>query len=164
MVGGFVLFRYLPLHKRITAVEQAKADQRLTITKALSQSGQLGALKKQREDLDRRIGNYEAAVPAQGDVGPFLRRITNLMNEHNLDEHNIQHGTEVEAEELNCIPISMQCKGQLKQIFEFFGSLKKLERSVRIEKIKLLNDQDFGGEVTMQTDAVIYYSSDAEQG
>ncbi len=164
MVSGFVLFRYLPLQKRIRAVEQARAAQRLAITKTSAESRQVPALKGQLLKLQRTVGNYEANVPGQRALGVFLHRIANLMNEYNLREQLIQPGEEVKAERLNCIPVSMQCKGGLKQIFEFFKSLQVLDRLVRIEQIKLVNDGDFNGEVGMQTKAVIYYRAEAEQG
>jgi len=164
MVSGFVLFRYLPLQKRIKAVEQTRVAQRLAITKASAESRQIPALKEQLLKLQRTVGNYEANVPAQRALGVFLHRIANLMNENALREQLIQPGKEVEAEELNCIPVSMQCKGSLKQIFEFFKSLQVLDRLVRIEQIKLVNDSDFSGEVGMQTEAVIYYRAETEQG
>ena len=164
MVSGFVLFRYLPLQKRIKAVEQARAAQTLAIAKASAESRQVPALKGQLLKLQRTVGNYEVNVPRQRTLGVFLHRIANLMNENNLREQLIRPGKEVEAEELNCIPVSMQCKGGLKQIFAFFKSLQVLDRLVRIEQIKLVNDSDFSGEVGMQTEAVIYYRAETEQG
>ncbi|MHC4659408.1 MAG: type IV pilus inner membrane component PilO [Planctomycetota bacterium] len=164
MVGGFVLFRYLPLRKRIKTVEQTKAAQRDAVTKALAEQGQLPILKEQLRKLKTTVGDYEARVPGHGDLGPFLHRIANLMNEHNLREQRVQPGKEVEAEGLNCIPVSMQCKGGLKQIFEFFYSLQALERLVRIERVKLENDKDFSGELSMRTDTVVYYRPRAGQG
>ena len=163
MVSGFVLFWYLPLQKRIKAVEQARAAQRLAITKASVESGQTAALKGQLLKLQRTVGNYEANVPRQRALGVFLQQIANLMNEYNLREQLIQLGKQVQAEGLNCIPVSMQCKGGLAQIFEFFKSLQVLDRLVRIEQIKLVNDGNFSGEVSMQTKAVIYYRAGADK-
>jgi hypothetical protein len=51
----------------------------------------------------------------------------------------------------------MQCKGRLTQIFEFYKQLQKLDRLVRIEQVKLVNDSSFEGEVSMETKLVIYY-------
>jgi Tfp pilus assembly protein PilO len=164
MVSGFVLFRYLPLQKRIKAVEQARAAQTLAIAKASAEIRQVPALIGQLLKLQRTVGNYEANVPRQRALGVFLQQIANLMNENALREQLIQPGKEVEGEELNCIPVNIQCKGRLKQIFEFFKSLQVLDRLVRIEQIKLVNDGDFSGEAGMQTKAVIYYRAGTEQG
>ena len=161
MAGGFVLFRYLPLRKRTKTIEQTQAAQKLAITKASAESEQLPALKEQLLKLQEAIGNYESNIPAHRDLGVFLHRIADLMNEHNLKEQLIQPGKETEAKELNCIPVNMRCKGGLKQIFEFYKSLQGLDRSVRIEQVKLVNDSDFSGEVSMETKAVIYYGAEA---
>jgi len=164
IVSGFVLFRYLPLQKRIKVVEQAQTVQTLAIAKASAERGQLPTLREQLLKLQSDVGSYEVNVPAQRDLGAFLHKMANLMNEQNLREQLIEPGPEMDADGLNCIPVSMQCKGGLKQIFEFFRSLQGLDRSVRIEQVKLVNDSDFSGEVSMQTKAVIYYRTEAGRG
>ncbi len=164
MVAGFVLFRYLPLQKRIKAVRQKRAAQTLAITKAWRQRGQLPVLKEQLLKLQKAVGNHEANIPAQMALGMFLHRIADLMNEHHLKEQVVAPGKEIEVNELNCIPVNMQCKGRLKQIFEFYRRMQGLDRLVRIEQVKLVNDNDFSGEVSMQTKAFIYYRGQARQG
>lgn len=164
MVGGFVLFRYLPLQKKIKAVARTKAAEMLAITNASAENARLPALKEQLLKLERVVRNYEANIPGHRDLGMFLHTIANLMNEHNLRDQLVQPGKEIEAEGLHCMPVSMQCKGRLKQIFEFFGSLQVLDRVVRIGQVKLVNDGDFSGEVSIQTETFIYYRAEAEQG
>ena len=164
MVGGFVLFRYLPLQKRIKAVGQKRAAQTLAIAKAWHQSEQLPVLKEQLLKLQTAVGNHEANIPSQMALGMFLHKIANLMNEHHLREQVVAPGKEIEVNELKCIPVNMQCKGRLKQIFEFYRRMQGLDRLVRIEQVKLVNDNDFSGEVSMQTKAFIYYRPEARQG
>ena len=182
MVVGFVLLRYLPLQKRIKAVEQRRTEQRLAIAEAQRRSEQLPILKEQLLKLQRTVGNYEANVPAQRDLGVFLQQIANLMDEHNLKEQQVQPGKEMkivdssprgvhrtatgsgqrtaDSKKLSAIPVNIQCKGKLKQIFEFYRRLQKLDRLVRIEQVKLENDSDFSGEVSSQTRVVVYYRTD----
>ena len=73
-------------------------------------------------------------------------------------------GDVVEAEKFNCIPVSMRCKGRLRQLFNFYGRLQTLDRLVRIEQVKLSNDPGYGGQVSMETKAVIYYRAGMRQG
>ena len=47
IVGGFVLFRYLPLRRTMKAVRQTKAAQTLTIARGIADGKQLPLLKKQ---------------------------------------------------------------------------------------------------------------------
>lgn len=159
MVGGFVLFWYLPLRGRTKAVEQRRAAQILAITKAWHQSEQLPMLEEQLLQLQTTVGDYEAKVPSQRALGVFLHQIANLMNEHNLSEQLIEPGKEIQAGQLNCIPVSMRCKGRLAQVFEFYKSLQELDRLIRIEQVKLVNEGDFSGEVYLQTKVFVYYRS-----
>ncbi len=163
MVGGFVLFRYLPLQKRIKAVEQRRAEQALVIAKASAESEQMPALEERLLKLRSTVGNYGRQVPENRNLGGFLHGIADLMNKHNLSEQLIQPGEETQADELNCIPVNVQCRGKLKRIFEFYKSLQELDRLVRIEQVKLTNDSDFSGEVKVQTKAIIYYRAQVGQ-
>jgi Tfp pilus assembly protein PilO len=164
LVADFALFGYLPLRQRMIVVEQKRALQALGIAKASAQDAQLLALKEELVELGGAVGNYERQVPQVRALGVFLHRIADLMDEHNLGEQLIQPGKEIETGELNCIPVRMQCKGGLEEIFEFFKSLQSLDRLVRVEQVRFLNDRDFGGTVSMETSAVVYYRPGAEQG
>jgi len=157
IVGGFVVFRYLPLRGKMKAIEQRRAVQTVAIAKASAESEQLPTLREQLLKLQRTVGNYEWQVPDRRELGMFLQKLTDLMNEQNLKEQVIAPGEEIKAEKLNCIPVNMQCKGRLKQIFEFYKQMRKMDRLVRIEQVKLMNGSDFSGEVSMQTKAHIYY-------
>lgn len=164
MICGFVLLRYLPLQRKMSSLRQAHTAQMLAISKTSAESKQMPAIKEQLQQLRTEIENYERRVPAQRELGEFLQKIANLMNECNLQGQVIQLGEEIKAGELSCIPVNMQCKGRLSQIFEFYRCVQGLDRLVRIEHVKLVNDGDFSGEVSMQTDAVIYYRAEAGQG
>jgi len=164
IIGGFGLFRYLPLRRRIKALRQTKAAQTLTIAKGTADSKQIPLLKEQLLELQRELENYEANIPERSDIGVFLQRIAGLMNEHNLRGQVIEPRKEIKAEKLNCIPLNMKCKGRLTQIFKFYRGLQGMDRLIRIEQVKLFNDSDFSGEVAMEAKAVIYYRAQVGQG
>lgn len=163
-MAGFVLFRYLPLRKKMKAVEKTRAAQTLVITKDMAKNEQLPSLIEEFEKLQSKVSNYERQIPADRELGTFLHKIADLMNSHNLKGQFVEPGEEVEGEELNYIPVNMKCRGRLKQIFEFYKSLQSLERLVRIEEVKLLNENNFSGEVNMQTQAVVYYRPQSIEG
>jgi Tfp pilus assembly protein PilO len=164
IIGGFVLFRYLPLQKRMNAVKDAKAAQMFAITKGEAEGKQLPVLKEQKLLLQQVTRNYDTSIPSQRALGEFLQKIADLMNEHDLRGQVVTPGEEIRAGELNCIPLDIQCKGRLAKTFEFYKRLQSLNRLVRIEQVKLENDSDFSGEVTMRTKAVVYYRAEAAKG
>ncbi len=161
---AFMLFRYLPLRQRLKVVEQAKAAQALVISRASMEKEQMPVLIERLLTLQQVVGNYQARIPAETDLGVFLQQIADLMSRHNLREQVIVPHKEIAVKELKCIPVDMQCKGKLAQVFEFYKRMQKLDRLVRIESVKLLNDKDFSGEVSMQSKVVIYYRSQPERG
>jgi len=164
MAAGFVFFRYLPLHRRTQAIESQRVKIQTAIDKALAESKQLPVLKEQLMELQKTVGNYEKNIPTGRELGEFLHSVANLMNEHNLRDQVIAPGKEMELGDLSYIPVSMQCRGKLKDMFGFYKSLQGIDRLVRIEQVKFVNDRDFGGEVSMQTEAVIYYRPQGGQG
>ncbi len=163
IIGGFLL-RYLPLRKEAKAVEQMKAAQIFAIAKASAESKQLPVFEEQLLKLRAEVANYGANIPVQRDLGVFLSKIADLMNEHNLKEQVVAPGKEIKADELKCIPIDMQCRGKLAQVFEFYKQLQRLDRLVRIERMEFVSDSDFGGDVSMRTKVVIYYRPETGQG
>ncbi len=157
VVGGFLLFRYFPLREKVKAVEQVEAEQVFAIAKVSAASSQLPVLEGQLLKLQAIAANYETKIPVQRNIGTFLCKIADLMNEHNLQEQVIAPCKEVEVGELKCMPIDVQCKGKLAQFLEFYKQLQELDRLVRIERIELVSDCDFSSEVSMRAKMVIYY-------
>lgn len=164
LVIGFVLFRYLPLRRQMKAAKKMHSAQMLSVSKAEAESQSIPALEEQLRQMRGEVGNYDARIPSERSLGEFLQRIADLMNRHELREQLIQPGVEMAEDGLYCIPVNMQCKGSLGQIFDFYKSLQQIDRMVRIERVTLVNDSDFGGEVSMQTSGVIYYRGGGAQG
>jgi len=159
IIGVFVIFWYLPLRKKMSLVKLAKAEQVVTIAKGMADAEQMPVLREQLEKLQIELEDYESKIPDKRDFGAFLSRITELMNEHHLKEQSIEPGEVLAADKFNCIPVSMQCKGRLTQLFNFYDRLQDLGRLVRIEQVKLMNDAGYGGQVSMETRAIIYYKA-----
>lgn len=164
IVCVFVAFWYLPLRSRTNAIKKAKAERAMLIAKGTADARRLPLVEKQLRDLQKTFGDSESSIPGHRDLGQFLRRIADLMKEHDLKNEIVTPGEETEADKFNCIPVRMQCKGELAQISEFYHRLQSLDRLVRIEKVKLTNDENYSGQVTMETEAVVYYRATAGKG
>ncbi|MHC4864002.1 MAG: type 4a pilus biogenesis protein PilO [Planctomycetota bacterium] len=145
-------------------IGQVKAAQAAAVARTMRQISQLPELKSQLAELEAVVGDYGRRVPAHGGLGTFLQELTTLMDKHDLSEQDIKPGGQVGAENLNCTPVSIHCKGRLTQIFGFLSSLQSSDRLVRIEEIRLSNDSDFGGDVGMQAQVVIFSRPRTEQG
>lgn len=160
----FALLWYVPLGRKKDAISRAKNERAIAIARGTADAGHLPLLEEQLFTLQTRLGDYEANIPEQRSHGLFLHRIADLMKEHKLEDQVITPGDEIAAGKFNCIPISMRCKGELSQISDFYRRLQTLDRLVRIERVKLSNDDKYGGRVSMETEAVVYYRAKVEQG
>jgi Tfp pilus assembly protein PilO len=164
IVCVFLVLWYLPLRRKTHVIKQSKAERSLAIAKGAADAERLPLIQEQLRTLQARLGDYETNIPDQRAHGVFLHRIADLMKEHDLKDQIITPGEEIEADKFNCIPVSMRCTGELTQIAEFYRRLQSLGRLVRIEQVKLTNDQSYSGRVTMETEAVVYYRTKVGQG
>ncbi len=163
LVVDFVWFGCLPLRKTMKAIKQTKAALVLAIDKGTTGSRQLPLLTEQLQKLRQMASNFEGNVPGERALGVFLQQLADLMTENRLREQVVAPQSEMKADDLGCIPINLQCKGKLSQIFKFYKRLQTLDRLVRVERIKLINDSGFSGGVGMETRVVIYYRSKVER-
>ncbi|MHC4293604.1 MAG: type 4a pilus biogenesis protein PilO [Planctomycetota bacterium] len=157
MISAFICFRYLPLSKKMKAVESLRQENQVLISKISIESQRFLELQEELKELKKKVENYDTKIPANRDLGGFLQKITTLMDEHRLTEQNVQPNKEIILDDLTCIPVTVKCKGRVGQIFEFYKSLHKLDRAIRVEHVELINDDNLNGEVTMNTHASVYY-------
>lgn len=156
-LADFVFNGYLPSHRRLASLAEARRQHERVINTAMAQAEALPALEVRHKEIAKLVGRYEDSVPAQSNLGLFLGQIATIMAEHQLANQVVEPGAEVKAGELNCIPVQMNCTGTLDGVFGFFTDLRSLSRLIRIKKINLKNDSSFTGAVSMQTEAMIFY-------
>ncbi len=155
---GFALVRYWPLKHSRDSIEKKLISQREMIYQREIKQKQIPLLNTKLKGLEEKLKKFESQVPDDTQLGEFLGTIAELMDGFNLSEQQIAPEDEIETEKLSCIPVTMKCKGRLSQISEFYNSLQKLDRVIRVEKFQLKNDSDLAGVVSMEARAVIYYT------
>ena len=158
--AGFGLFRYYPLAKKRNAAQKTNMEHLVKIAETKAYSQQLPVLREKIDNLRNVAGDFDNKIPKNRNFANLWDQIAKVMNRHNLQEQLVQPGTEIKGKELNCIPISIQCSGYHTQIFEFFKSLQKFDRFIRVESVTLTNDSDFTGLIKMNADANVYYQAD----
>jgi Tfp pilus assembly protein PilO len=153
----FMMQQYGPLRNKIRMMQQVKAEQAAVDIKADEQAKKLPTLKTQLAQMQAVVGEYEVKMPDDRKLGAFLQEIADVMNKHNLSEQVVQPESEIAVDSLMCIPVRIQCKGDLRQMFEFFRSLQGVRRLMRVEQVQLKNALDLNGMITMTARVNIYY-------
>ena len=158
-VIDFAFYGYLPSQRRLRSLSQATTRQKHMIRTAAAQSKELPRLKLRLRNVEEVVDNYEAYVPTERALGGFLQEIARIMDKHNLTNQVVVPQREAGCAGVNCIPVHMNCKGSLKEVFGFFDDCQAMDRLVRIEKVVLKNDNQYTGRVNMHTEAVIFFRS-----
>jgi Tfp pilus assembly protein PilO len=164
LVIGFVVFRYLPLHKSSAALKKEQLSQKTLIARAQIRENELPNLQAQLDELEDELADFDFRIPYDTQLGQFLGRVAALMDEHKLTEQQIAPHDDIESGQLVCTPVTMKCRGRLDQIRGFCQSLQGLDRAVRIEKFQLVNDSEYRGQLRMEAKTVIYHRGQTSRG
>ena len=159
MVIGFGLFRFYPLSRRKLALKDTRLSHLNELEKLQSQKLQIPILREKVGKLSSKVQSYDSKIPETRDLAPLWQQIAEVIDMHNLKDQIVQPGSEIRGPQLCSIPISIQCSGSLKQIFDLFDSFDRLERLVTIEQVELKNDPAFRGRVKMNAKANVYYKA-----
>ncbi len=159
MLCGYLFLGILPLRRVARSLHRETVNREAHISKASQVSSQLNPMRQQLEYLAAYVGDYHRRIPDERQVGEFLQQIAELMKAHGLSNQVVRPGAENPGEKLNTIPITMECNGDLDQIFDFFGSLKEIDRVIRIAKVELSSDELTESMAKMWAQANIYYEA-----
>jgi Tfp pilus assembly protein PilO len=157
VVVAFIVLRWLPLGRMRADLSERQAALTTLMQRGQAKEAELPKLRAQLNELSEELADFDSKVPPDMQLGQFLGKVAALMDEHQLTEQQIAPRDQIESKELVCIPVTMKCTGSLEQIRGFCSALQGLDRAVRIEDFKLVNDSQFTGQVRMETDAIIYY-------
>jgi Tfp pilus assembly protein PilO len=157
---AFVLFQFVPLNKKAKILKAAKLDLIAENAAVMAKQKALPQICKEIEQIEAQIGNFDVKIPVSRSHGSFLQRLTLVMEQQGLTELVVQPGVETKIAERSCIPVKVNCKGELIQIFNFFKALEKFERIIQIEEVSLAGDDKFDGNVKMQAKVNIFYRTE----
>lgn len=155
-LGAFGLLRYFPLANKTRTLKAARIKYQTGDERIKRQARDLPVLNAKMERYRAVVGNYENKIPTARNFASLYDEIGNIMKKHDLTDQLIQPANETVGNFIACIPISIECTGKLKNIFEFFKSLEKLERLIRIEKLELISKLE-EDTVTVKASAKVYY-------
>lgn len=139
-LGGFGLLRYLPLAGKTRAIKAAREQFQAGDREVKSQARQIPLLNAKMEQVKSKIGDYDSKIPFGREFASLYDEITDVMKKHNLSDQLIQPGGEIAGNEISTIPISIECSGNLKDIFGFFRSIESFDRLIRIESLEMKSE------------------------
>lgn len=160
VIGGFGIFRYVPLVRQSGALEARINESKHLHEQASVQSVVLPELRQRKDELQEALALFTERVPARRNFAQFWQQIADVMDACDLTEQLVEPGEELKSEQLCSIPLTLECQGTLDQLFAFFKALENTDRLVRIEEVVLEHNNAFDAVVKLNAKANVYYQSD----
>ncbi len=157
ILTGFIAFRYLPLKGQLEELEAETKQVQKLYANAQKKQKTLPEIEKKLNELETRTYHFKEKIPGERSLGSFLQQIAELMDKNGLKDHSVQPRENIENKDFAYIPLVVDCKGELKDIFNFFRSVEELERLVKIEEVTLNNSASYSGELEMSAKVYIFY-------
>jgi Tfp pilus assembly protein PilO len=155
-LGGFGVLRYLPLAGKTRAIKAARAQFQEGDLEVKNQARQIPVLNAKMEQIKSRIGDYDRKVPSGREFASLYDDIADIMKKHNLSDQLIQPGSEKVGKNISSIPISIECSGNLKDVFGFFRSIESFDRHIRIESLEMTSEIE-RDVIDVKAGAIVYY-------
>lgn len=157
MLGGFAGLRYVPaLHQKQTLAARME-QQRLEMEEIQTYSELLPELRNQQDTLKSNLEQFARKIPLDRDFAKLWQQIADAMNACRLRDQWVQPGTETRKGRFCCIPLTIECKGSLEQVFAFLKAVEEMDRLIRMEDVKLENGKEFDATLKMSVQASVYY-------
>jgi Tfp pilus assembly protein PilO len=160
VTAGMTAYRYVPILRQKQAVTKMMDAQDAVIEEVCSQSALIPELKQQRAFLSGNLDAFDKRIPETRNFAELWQQIAVVMNECKLTDQLVQPGQELKSDQLCSIPLTIECKGSLEQIFTFFQSLENMNRLIRFEEVRFENDSDFNAFMKLYAKANVYYQKE----
>lgn len=157
---GFGVFQYIPVIRQRHAIREEMTQQDALSEMICSQNALLPELKQQEKQLEESMASFAQKIPRDRQFAQLWQRIADVMNECKLSDQLVQPGKELKSDRLCSIPLTLECRGSLEQLFAFFRAMEDMDRLIRFEEVKFENDSDFNAVVKLNARASVYYQSD----
>jgi type IV pilus assembly protein PilO len=160
MLTGFGGLRYVPVLRQKQALAARMEQQQQEMEEIRANSSLLPELRHQKGTLQDGLDQFVRKIPQGRDFARLWQQIADAMNTCGVRDPWVQPGTEIQTGCLSCIPLTIECKGSMSQIFAFIKAIEGLDRLIRMEDVKLENSADFDATIKMSAKVAVYYQPD----
>ena len=161
VVAGLWFF-WLNASSEELSAEQVKETQlKEDFTKKLSQAASLGALRKQREQVQQYVTQLEKQLPSKAEMDALLSDINQAGLGRSLQFELFRPGQVSVKEYYAELPIAVRVTGRYHDIGAFAADIANLSRIVTLNNLTLIPAKD--GTLTMDTTAKTFRYLDNEE-
>jgi Tfp pilus assembly protein PilO len=172
---GFVLGIVRPGLRELKASQAQITDKQAKVGAQQNQLGNIGNLYASIVQLDEEMRDFRVRLPAERRFGEFLNDLSERLKKCKIDDYAVQPrpALRVDGSKLpatmklaagtTILPVGISFRGSFRQMFDFLEGMESLQRLSRVESIKVVNDQQHPGEVTVELTLHTYQHSAANE-
>lgn len=109
--------------------------------------GALTPLTREVAELRAAATVFEARLPQDGQVGPFLQQVAEHLRQAQLQSVEMRPAAPVECSRYTELPIKLEFQGPFAGVFGFLAQLEAMDRTKRIVGLNLTGDVGQGNSV-----------------
>ncbi len=146
----------------LRACQDQIADEQAKVQESQNQLGSIGDLYASIMQLDEEVRNFRVRLPVERRFGEFLSELSRSLDNSRITDYMVQPKPVLKVEALtlpeslklaagmSILPVNVSFRGTFAQAFEFLSEVEQLPRLVRVEALKLINDENRPGKVSVE--------------
>jgi len=157
VLGGlFICLVYFPKTREISRIEKEVTGLEQSISHALSKAKNLAKYEAEQVQLDAQFRKVLNLLPDQREIPSFLRSITHLERDSNIEFLLFQPKEERIRGFFIEIPVSMEVKGNYHDIAIFFDKVGRMDRIVNISDVSMRPVSEHSTKLITRCEAVTF--------
>lgn len=152
------------LQDRLRTTQTEELDLKKEYEQKAFQAANLGAYKKQMEEMEESFGALISQLPSDTEVPGLLEDITNKGLLNGLEFSSISLRPETAKEFYVELPISLVAKGKFHDLGAFVSGMAGLPRIVTLHEFTIVQQGEDSGMLSMNITAKTYRYKEEEEG
>jgi Tfp pilus assembly protein PilO len=164
LVAGAMLYswHYTPLESAILETQMQIEDLEIMARNAPAIRREHSRLTDHLQEIEKRYAALEARVPISAEAGSFLKHVSEIAREEQLEISNFQPAQSIHGNGYTAMEVMLDGKGTFESICSFFQRLAAIQRLSKVKDLTVSVDPQ-SADYPMKATIVIYFGLKSEE-
>ncbi len=154
--GAFFYFGYLPKSEAIDRLNSSVGDLEQQVRLAKIRAKRIDQIREDFAETEEKLKEAMKLLPDKREIPSLLKSISQKGIESNLDFILFMPGKERSRDFYMEIPVTIEVRGEYREVARFFDEVRRMERIVNIQNIAMKPEKDMATELVTQCNALTY--------
>lgn len=150
IVGGIVLAMaaaswllvYMPQGRTLSSLRSQRVLEQATLDSTASMAAVVPELSRRVEELKSRYHDFDRRLPAQIELGGFLKEISASLGGEGIVNQSIEPMSPKKEELYHTLPITMKFKGTFLSLARFLHESESMARLTKVQRLVISPDNN----------------------